>query len=255
MEEICTKCPHRNRCDQPCRPVHLYLSEVTNAKIFEKTVTTKEGETITIMYSGLWKKENEACRVGEYHDVRPGQEGKPSKPDQAIMSTEAESPFADFKPTLKQTGIFIDRFFRGWSYKDLAVEYSLKSPQGASHIYNQAVRRILEVLERLDKAKYREYWRKEAAQRSEELPPATRYFLLNRLLGFNPSEIARMVDRDSSVVSKLIIRFSDKLRAGEIRLIDATPSERQAAEERLDAHRAKRRKPYPDKRSPSIENP
>jgi DNA-directed RNA polymerase specialized sigma24 family protein len=255
MEEICTKCPHRNRCDQPCRPVHLYLSEVTDAKIFEKTVTTKEGETITIMYSGLWKEENEACRVGEYHDVRPGQEGKPSNPDQAIMSTEAESPFADFKPTLKQTGIFIDRFFRGWSYEDLAVKYGLKSRVVACQIYNQAARRVLEVLEHLDKSRYREYSRKEATKRSEDLPPATRYFLLNQLFGFSPSEIARMVDRDSSVVSKLIIRFSDKLRAGEIHLIDATPKERQAARKRLDAHRAKRRKPYPHKKSASVENP
>src|SRR5512139_1528450 len=108
MEEICTKCPHRKRCDQPCRPVHLYLSAVTDAKIFEKTATTKEGETITIMYSGLWKEENAACLVGEYRDVRPGQQGKPSRSYLAIMSTEAESPFANFNPNLKQTGIFID---------------------------------------------------------------------------------------------------------------------------------------------------
>ena len=112
--------------------MHLYLSAVTDAKIFEKTVTTKEGETITIMYSGLWKEENEACRVGEYVDVRPGQEGRPSKRDQAIMSTEAESPFASFNPKLKQTGVFIDPFFNGWSYKDLALKYGLKSPQVAS---------------------------------------------------------------------------------------------------------------------------
>jgi hypothetical protein len=83
--------------------VHLYLSAVTDAKIFEKTVKTEDGETITVMYSGLWKEENEACRIGEYQDVRPGQEGKPSKRDLAIMSTDAGSPFASFNPKLHPT--------------------------------------------------------------------------------------------------------------------------------------------------------
>ena len=32
-----------------------------------------------------------------------------------VFTTEAESPFAGFNPDLKQTGIFIDRFFNKWS--------------------------------------------------------------------------------------------------------------------------------------------
>jgi hypothetical protein len=45
----------------------------------------------------------------------------------------------------------------------------------------------------------------------------------------------------SSSVRQLIIRVPDQLRAGEIRLIDATPEESAAAKLRLDEHREKRR--------------
>ena len=65
-----------------------------------------------------------------------------------------------------------------------------------------------------------------------------------KLFGFRPSEIAEMerMDKKNSSVRQLIIRVSDQLKAGEIRLIEATPEEAQAAKARLDAHNAKRRK-------------
>jgi len=53
-------------------------------------------------------------------------------------------------------------------------------------------------------------------------------------------------------VRQLIIRVSDQLKSGEIRLIDATPEEAEEAKARLEAHNAKRRERYAKKK---IDNP
>jgi len=45
--------------------------------------------------------------------------------EQQAFSTENDSPFSSFKPELKQTGIFVDRFFHKLSYEDLAVKYEM----------------------------------------------------------------------------------------------------------------------------------
>ena len=75
------------------------------------------------------------------------------------------------------------------------------------------------------------------------MPKGQKWYLLNKLFGLRPSEIAEMegLDKRSSSVRQLIIRVSDQLKAGEISLIEVTPEEAQAAKARLDAHNAKRR--------------
>jgi hypothetical protein len=51
-------------------------------------------------------------------------------------------------------------------------------------------------------------------------------------------------------VWKLIIRVSDQLKAGEIKLIEVSPEESAAAKARLDAHRKKRRERHANKKQP-----
>ena len=53
--------------------------------------------------------------------------------------------------------------------------------------------------------------------------------------------LPNIIDKKSSSVRQLIIRVSDQLKAGEIRLIDWTPEETKEAKARLDAQRKKRR--------------
>jgi hypothetical protein len=151
------------------------------------------------------------------------------------------SPFRHFEAVHKQTGIFVDRFFHGFSYADLAVKYEV-TEHTARTIYGKSVERILTVLHEMDRADRRKKYVKQVKERSGHLPKGQRWYLLNKLLGFQPSEIALMEGmQGSSAVRQLIIRVSDQLKAGEIRLIDCTPKERRVAKERLDAHRAKRR--------------
>ncbi len=94
-----------------------------------------------------------------------------------------------------------------------------------------------------------DHWKKRVEERSGSLPKGQRWFLLNKLFGFRPSEIAEMegLDRKNSSVRQLIIRVSDQLKAGEISLMEVTPKEAQAAKTRLDAHNAKRREKHAKK--------
>jgi len=85
---------------------------------------------------------------------------------------------------------------------------------------------------------------KQVQKRSGSLPKGQKWYLLNKLFNLLPSEIAEMegLDKRSSSVRQLIIRVSDQLAAGEIKLIEVTPEESAAAKARLDEVRKKRRK-------------
>ena len=101
---------------------------------------------------------------------------------QQAFSTSNENPFADFKPTLKQTGIFIDRFFHNWEYKDLAVKYDV-TVNNAIKIYYAALKRLRAVLEAMDNEKEHrnlEHWTKQVADRSGTLKKGQKWFLLNK---------------------------------------------------------------------------
>jgi hypothetical protein len=88
-----------------------------------------------------------------------------------------------------------------------------------------------------------EYWENLVDECSGSLPKGQKWYLLNRLFVLRPSEIAELegLDKRSSSVRQLIIRGSDQLKVGEIRLIEATPQESVAAKARLDEGRKKRR--------------
>ncbi len=128
------------------------------------------------------------------------------------------------------------------------------SEDNARKTYHSAVNRVLAVLEAMDEGrvptKQAEYWKKKVEERSGSLAKGQRWFLMNKLFGLRPSEIAEMegLNKKSSSVRQLIIRVSDQLSAGEIKLIDCTPREARAAKHRLDKFRAIRRRRYSKKR-------
>lgn len=82
-------------------------------------------------------------------------------------------------------------------------------------------------------------------ERSGSFPLGVKWFLLNKLLGVRPSEIAKVEGvKHPSAVRGMIIRVSDQLRCGEITLFEKEPEEAEAAKARLEAKRAKRRERY-----------
>ncbi|MGA9539223.1 MAG: hypothetical protein WBR24_25245 [Desulfobacterales bacterium] len=82
-------------------------------------------------------------------------------------------------------------------------------------------------------------------ERSGSLPKGQKWYLLNKLFALRPSEIAELEGmKGSSSVGQLIIRVSDQLKAGEIKLTEYTDEESQVARARLEEQRAKRRDRY-----------
>jgi hypothetical protein len=79
-------------------------------------------------------------------------------------------------------------------------------------------------------------------ERSGSFPLGVKWFLLNKLLGARPAEIARMEGvKNPSAVRGMIIRVSDQLRCGEIALFEKDLEESEAAKARLEAKRKQRR--------------
>jgi hypothetical protein len=232
----------------PCYPVKQFLAE-DNLSVYEKTVTKENGETVTILFARSREPQQSMLSIGVDKRGDPRQSTK----GQQAFSTENENPFASFKPSLKQTGIFVDRFFHNFNYDDLAVKYDMTLDTARKTYYN-AVNRILAVIHAMDAGevptKQLDFWKKKVAERSGSLPKGQKWYLLNKLFGLRPSEIAELegLDKNSSSVRQLIIRVSDQLQAGEISLIETTPEEAEAAKARLDSQCKKRRERLANKK-------
>jgi hypothetical protein len=223
--------------------VQQYLAE-GNLTVFEKTGINERGETVQIVYARSRETQQSTLSFG----VDRSGDHRLSDKEQQAFSTVNENPFAGFKSRLKQTGIFIDRFFHGSSYKDLSTKYDITA-DNARKTYHNAVNRLREVITAMDTGevptKQVNYWRRKVEARSGSLPKGQKWYLLNKLLGLRPSEIAEMEGmKGSSSVRQLIIRVSDQLAAGEIKLTDYTKKESQAAKARLENQRAKRKARY-----------
>jgi len=236
---ICPKCSHYKTCQKPCYPVQSYLNREMSFHTWEKTFKKSKGEMITIT---VGKKE-----IRETDLLDENKEGKRDKPDKLnVFSTENDNPFLSQAPDTraKQTGIFIDRFFNKMKFEDLAVKYDLDSRGTAKNHYQEAVHRLLLLLELLEKEKgarlkldlVKDKYRAMVG----DLPKSHKYFLLNRLLDIEPETIAKLEEEkvQPSEIRKMIIRVNDGLRCGEICLFDATPREMRESKERLEAHRA-----------------
>jgi DNA-directed RNA polymerase specialized sigma24 family protein len=249
MGDVCPRCSHFKSCRVPCFPMAEYLKR-GNLTVFEKSHTDENGRTVTVLFP--------RSREMVESDL-PQESGETAAKYQRAFSTEAENPFSEFAPSLKQTGIFVDKFFNGFSYEDLAVKYDM-TVDTAQGTYRNAMDRVLEILNLMesDKPLDQSHYRKRMEERSGRIPKDQKYFLLNKLFGVRPAEIAEMEGlKGASSVKQLIIRVSDQLRAGEIRLIDFTPEhaaaqvkDRRAAQRReryhqdLEASRARQRERY-----------
>jgi hypothetical protein len=115
--------------------------------------------------------------------------------------------------------------------------------------YHNAVNRLRGVIKAMDTGevptKQVGYRRRKVEARPGSLPKGQKWYLLNKLFGLRPSEIAELEGmKGSSSVRQLIIRVSDQLAAGEIKLTEYTEEESIAAKERLEGKRAKRRELY-----------
>ena len=236
MKGICGKCPHKSACKVPCSPVKEYLAH-ENRAVFEKTYTDEAGQTISVIYS-----RPKEFNLSSFQREGDTDKNRPNKLEKAF-STENESAFAHFTPNLKQTRLFIDRFFFKFTIEDVATKYDL-SVQKAYEAYAQARKRIFDILEHLDSARplKLERFMEQIRERSGSMTAGQRYFVMSRIFLLSHKQIAEIERTSPGTVSELVRRTADQLRAGEISLFDFTETEAKEAKKRLDEVRERRRK-------------
>jgi DNA-directed RNA polymerase specialized sigma24 family protein len=236
MRGICGKCPHRSSCKKPCGPVKQYLAN-ENLTVFEKKFTNQKGEVISILFSRSREKTLSAFKNDGDTDKNRTNE------IELAFSTENGSAFAHYTPNLKQTRLFVDKFFFKYSIEDLAAKYEM-SPQRVYEYYHQAKRRIFDILEHLDskkRLKLNQYWEKIEA-RTGHMTKGRRWYLMSKVFMLTPSQIAEITGESADSISALIRRTADQLKAGEIELVNVSQAEAEAAKARLDSQRKKGRK-------------
>jgi hypothetical protein len=163
--------------------------------------------------------------------VEAFKDGSLCKQAQRFFSdSREESTFTSaIQPQLKQTAIFIDRFFLKMSYTDLAEKYS--TPRSAiAKLYVNAKERLVKTVAAMDRA--------ELARSNGEalatMPRGVRAFLLHTLLGLSVTEIANLLNVTHPLVTRQIADIRDRLLAGEsIDILPAAAKDREAAHARI----------------------
>lgn len=226
----CPRCQHFGSCEKPCPAVDMLVGP--------EPYEVHDGKRIVI--------HPDPREVHISHLESLDADGDGNKIIEQYLNTLADSPFRQFDPRLKITGIFVDRFFYKWSYADIAVKYET-TERTATALYSHAVNRVFEVLEALDREKALVNFKGKAKQmeeRSGSLAKGVKWFLMNKVFGLSPPEIAKLDEvRNQGMVNREIALTYDKLIAGEFNLFEVAPEpfEIEAARNRLDAKRRKKR--------------
>ena len=231
---ICSKCSHRSTCEKPCYPVEQYLN-FENQKPYE------------ILDKGIIIVHPRSKREIRRSELNFNEDGKPTKPSEAVFSTVTDSPFASEKidPAIKQTGIFVDRIFHRMSYADLAEKYNTII-SGVAKMYVNAKSRLLKSIKAMDRADLA----LSNGQPLVEMPKGVKVFFLHSVFGLSISEIARFLDMNHTLVIRNIQTIRDRIITGQMDILTFTPNEKEAAHDRLETARAKRAK-YDRKRRKS----
>lgn len=192
-------------------------------------MTASDG-TFIVLFSRS-KKEDRICELAHHED------GRPTGETQRLLSTENEPPFTSaITPKLKQTGIFVDRFFFRMGYQELSEKYDT-SKNSVSTLYSNAKDRIIksiEAMDRLDMAL-------ENGKPIVKMNRAVQAFLLHSAFGLPVGEIAKLMGVSHTLIVRNLKTVRDQIITGEITLFDFTDKDVEDAMTRMEKIRAERR--------------
>ena len=230
---MCEKCRKRKSCKIPCAPVENLL-QFDNRGASERL--NRNENTITLFpVNRREMRETELLGLAETG-------GKDQDAVDFIFSTDNDKAFTIPNPQKDKTAVFVYKFFKGFSYEDIAVMMD-KPVNNVRQLYRQAKARMLKALKALDTRDGIIHKAENILKVSEEatgkLPNYQKWFIMNKCLGLSPGEIARIEGRSQSCISTMLRYCADKLMAGELTLLDPTPEQAQEAKARLDRDRAR----------------
>ena len=213
--EFCgPKCPHYKTCTKPCLPLEKLLSKDCTDKIYEKKITGRDGKEVTMIFasrsslevpeSDIKLNDNKGKLWGHLTDL--------------AFSTENQKVWAEIEIKRTQTALFIDRYFKGYTYKDLVTKYDIKY-ETAKEMYMKAKNRVLDVLEKTDdthrRPGHKEAWKK-YSDAGGTLTKKAQYWILSKVLGMLPHEIADLYGVNHNSVSSGISKMSKKISEKEL---------------------------------------
>ena len=214
LQGTCEFCKKQKGCNAPCAPVEAHL-RFKNSAPMEKPI----GDDVIMVFP---------TRRNVFHRS-VYESDRPSDKDFAFSTVNKCAFLRDIKPKLRQTNIFLDRFFYGLSPAEAAVKYET-SVDTVQYLYQHAKERLIKVATAMDRI--------ELARSTGEVlacfPKRIRFFLLHSLLGLSVGEIAKTCNAPTGSVSLGIASVRNKLLAGEVDFTpEATDAERAAAIRRL----------------------
>jgi hypothetical protein len=199
FDGICKRCIYRETCKKPCAPVYYEVQKQVKGyeDHHEKTVQIKRPDL-------------EVASINDYD-----RHGRPLQELGECDSNRYKDSWEDMLArdhSKKLTGIFVDRFFHGWKFKDLAVKYDLSDYRSAAAFYSQAKQNLMEIVELLDKARHRRI--KQMEQSSGRFTQKTKSFLLSKCFDMTCEEIAEYTGRSAATISKDILACAQRIREG-----------------------------------------
>jgi hypothetical protein len=184
MEKLCETCQNRDQCQKPCKPVNDIL--------------WKDNRVMERHYS-----DHIVCypQRGEVHFS----ELKDHQLDD--FSDDDVVPWSSGDTRLRQTTVFIERFFNHVPCRELADRFDVKENTIVS-MYARAVESIERIIEAMDA-------RREGlkAVKSDRFTDDQKLFLLVSVFGFSGVEAGRMFNQDRKRVSLKVKRMSDRYGA------------------------------------------
>jgi hypothetical protein len=237
---MCAKCSHRKSCKTPCAFVEQILKQDNRQPFFEYRGKDLNDQPIIVAKSKNWRHETNETNLDQYGKAYAG-----DKPEQTPFNTDADNPFANYKPKLNQTEVFINKFFLGRSYDDIAAELAVNVDTVVS-MFHHAQQRMIQALKFADDRQKTIDYYKSLLERNEKsfgkLPKGQRWFIMNRVIGLTVPEIAELEGATAHRVNNGIKDVSDRMKSGNLIWLECSDQDRQAARQRIEQKRARDRK-------------
>jgi DNA-directed RNA polymerase specialized sigma24 family protein len=183
MAENCNNCGNKCNCVTPCK-------KVDEATWDDDRVMERHYSNCIVCYPK--NKEIHFAELDE-HEIEQ-------------FSTDDVVPWSSGEAKIKQTAVFIERFFNKIPCKELAEKFEVKENTIVC-MYKNAVNQLYQMIDKLDA-------RREGlkATKAERFTEDQKFFLLT-IFGFSGAEVARMFKRNRDVVNQKIKRMTDQYGA------------------------------------------
>ncbi len=213
-EGICDQCPHKETCTKPCFLADCFINE--NVKpLFEKTTTQVRGGQeiqITVIYDPYCQKTSNFAEV-----TTENEEGKARSDVDNVSAGDMERFYNGvFYVRSQKLGIFIDHFFNGFTYEDLAVKYETTAHQ-AMKVYERAKTDFLSFLDAWNREKevLRNRMQAEAhLQNLGKMPKKLKCFLLHYVFELSYSDISELLNVPRNHISREIKSVEANIKEG-----------------------------------------